>query len=74
MHPTKKQVTFYKSNDLFSEMLKWMEKLLQESGTVKYLDSSCRMSQHSLMELRERYQQKVVFSQANATQEVKYEN
>lgn len=65
MHPTKKQVTFYKSADLFFDIMKWMEKLLQDSGTVKFLDTGCKMTQHSLMQIQARYQQKVVYSQVN---------
>jgi hypothetical protein len=54
-------VNFYKSGSLFEDMVKWMEKLLQESGTVKYIDSVARMSQHSLMELQSRYREKVPY-------------
>jgi DNA mismatch repair ATPase MutL len=55
VHPTKKMVNFYKSGSLFDEMVTWMEKLLQESGTVKYIDSVTRMSQQSFMELQSMY-------------------
>lgn len=62
VHPTKKIVTFYKSTELFLGILGWMEKLLQDSGTVKFLDAGCKMSQHSLMEIQEKYQQKVSYT------------
>ena len=55
VHPTKKMVNFFKSGSLFDEMVGWMEKLLQESGTVKYIDSVSRISQHTLMELQSKY-------------------
>lgn len=61
VHPTKKMVNFYKSGGLFEEMVRWMERLLQESGTVKYIDSVARMSQHSLLELQARYREKVPY-------------
>ena len=70
MHPTKKQVNFYKFGDLFEEMLKWMEKLLQESGTVKYIDTGSRISQHSLMELQSKYREKFMYTQPKNTQTV----
>lgn len=61
VHPTKKQIHFYKSTDLFASIREWIEKLLQESGTMKYLDSHSRMNQHTLMDLQEKLRQKLPF-------------
>lgn len=54
-------IQFYKANHIFYDIMKWIEELLQNSGTVKFVDPTGTWKNRYDEEIYKKFKEKIVF-------------